>query len=252
MYRRRPRPLVTIGLVFVPTTLAIAAIAAIASRLPVFRWIVDLADDVSEARMVLGLLIGILASAIPYVAVNAMVAAYYHRSVESTSQPGALDALRYAWARRRPIAIGFARAVLVVLPLALTIVGLPWALRQLVRYQFMPQVVVLEGLDGRTALARSSALVRGRWWHTAWMVMIFNMLIVGSGFVIGLLLLVVLAGLPFWLFSALIALVYALIVPLAAVAQTLLYGDAAAESEEAVDGDAVPATNRSASAITAT
>ena len=37
------------------------------------------------------------------------------------------------------------------------------------------------------------------------------------------------AGIPLWLFSGLITLVYALIVPLAAVAQTLLFGDAVAE-----------------------
>ena len=40
---------------------------------------------------------------------------------------------------------------------------------------------------------------------------------------------VVFAGIPLWLFSGLITLVYALIVPLAAVAMTLLFGDAVAE-----------------------
>jgi hypothetical protein len=50
------------------------------------------------------------------------------------------------------------------------------------------------------------------------------------------------AGIPLWLFSGLITLVYALIVPLAAVAQTLLFGDAVAEDrglEIETDGDVV-------------
>jgi len=44
-----------------------------------------------------------------------------------------------------------------------------------------------------------------------------------------LLLLVFVAGIPLWLFSGLITVVYAFIVPLAAVAQTLLFGDAVAQ-----------------------
>ena len=45
-----------------------------------------------------------------------------------------------------------------------------------------------------------------------------------------LILLVWATGLPLWAFSAVASLVYALIVPLAAIAMTLLYGDAVAAS----------------------
>ena len=88
------------------------------------------------------------------------------------------------------------RAAGVVIGLAITIVGIPWAIRQLIRYQFMPQVVVLEGRDGRSALARSTDLVRGRWWYIAFMMAMFNVLIAVSVLVIGLLLLIVLSGVP--------------------------------------------------------
>jgi hypothetical protein len=83
-------------------------------------------------------------------------------------------------------------------------------------------------------------LVRGRWWHTAVMITLFNMLIALSGMVVGLLLLLIFSGIPFWAFSALVTLVYALIVPLAAVAQTLLYGDAGAENDTRRKGQAPP------------
>ena len=129
-----------------------------------------------------------------------------------------------------------------------SIVGIPWGIRQLIRYQFMPQAVVLEDLDGREGLARSSELVRGRWWHTAVMITLFNALIALSGMVIGLLLLLIVAGIPLWLFSGLVTLVYALIVPLAAVALTLLYGDAVAETE-GVENDETEGSDPSASLI---
>jgi hypothetical protein len=65
------------------------------------------------------------------------------------------------------------------------------------------------------------------------MITLFNALIALSGMIIGLLLLLIVAGIPMWLYTGLITLVYALIVPLAAVAQTLLYGDAVAEKNAA-------------------
>jgi hypothetical protein len=77
---------------------------------------------------------------------------------------------------------------------------------------------------------------------------LFNALIALSGMVIGLLLLLIVAGIPLWLFSGLVTLVYALIVPLAAVALTLLYGDAVAE-KEGVENDETEGSDPSASLI---
>jgi hypothetical protein len=54
------------------------------------------------------------------------------------------------------------RAALIVSALMISVIGIPWAIRQLVRYQVVPQVVALEGLHGRAALLRSSDLVRRR------------------------------------------------------------------------------------------
>ena len=52
-----------------------------------------------------------------------------------------------------------------------------------------------------------------------------------------LLLLLALTVLPLWIFSALMTLTYALLVPLTATAQTMLYGDAVAEHGEAEHGE---------------
>ena len=114
---------------------------------------------------------------------------------------------------RRPHAVdllaGFGRALAIVLVLLISGVGIPFGLWFLVRYQFMAQVVVTEHLNGKDALVRSARLVKGRWWHTAIMVGLFHLLVAGSGLVVGLFLLVLFAGIPLWLFSGLITLVYA-------------------------------------------
>ncbi len=234
MYRHRPAALIGVGLIYLPVTLAVSAVAALAAQPSASRRFFELADDVVQTRVLGAHLLGILASIVAYVAVNATVAALY---APSTEPRDVSEAVRSAWAERRALATGFVRAAAVVIGLAVTIVGIPWAVRQLIRYQFMPQAIVLEGRDGRSALARSTDLVRGRWWYVAFVLAMINLLIGATVLVIGLLLLIVLSGLPFWLYTGLIALVYAFVVPLAAVAQTLLYGDSVAEHDDDPEHD---------------
>lgn len=71
-----------------------------------------------------------------------------------------------------------------------SVIGIPLGIRFLVRYQFLAQVVVTENRRGADAPTRSAQLVRGRWWHTAVMVGVFNPLVAGAALTVGLLLLV--------------------------------------------------------------
>jgi hypothetical protein len=148
-----------------------------------------------------------------------------------------MDAVRRAWSHAPDLAAGFFRSLVIVMLLLVSVVGIPFGIWFLVRYQFMAQVVVTEDRNGKDALARSSELVEGRWFHTAAIVASINFIVATSGVVVGLLLLVLVTGIPLWLFSGVTTLVLALIVPLAAVAQTLLFGDAVAEYQ----GDTAPA-----------
>jgi len=61
---------------------------------------------------------------------------------------------------------------------------------------------------------------------------LLNALVGAVGMAAGVLLLVLLSGLPLWLFSMLVTASSALIVPYTAIAMVLLYGDARAEHEE--------------------
>lgn len=60
------------------------------------------------------------------------------------------------------------------------------------------------------------------------------------GLLVALILLVVASSIPLWVFSVLVSLVYAFVVPFAALAMTLLYGDAVAEQQGAERADPVP------------
>jgi hypothetical protein len=232
-YRRRAGVLITIGLVYLPVAVAVSAIASLLLLVPLIGDLTALADNAGETSLLFALLAGSFANLLAYTAVNAMVAAYYEMLSEGESA-GGMDAVRRAWSCAPQLLRGFLRSFLIVGLLLVSVIGIPFGLWFLIRFQFLAQAVVTENRSGRSALARSSELVRGRWWHTAAMIGLFNVLVAASGAIVGLLILVLVASIPLWLFSGLVTLVYALIVPLAAVAQTLLFGDAvAAEREDA-------------------
>lgn len=229
-YRRRWSVLVTIGLVYVPTAIVVAATAAVLRHVPLVRDVIDLSGTAGETSFIFAVVAGSFANLLAFIAVNAMVAAYYDLLSDGDAEASGIAAVRRAWSHAGALLVGFLWSFAIITVLSLTLIGIPVAIWLLFRMQFMAQAVVTEHLSGTQALRRSFALVRGRWWHTAVVVSLCNLLVAFAGLVVGLLLLVIVAGIPMWLFSGLITLVYALIVPLAAVAITLLFGDAVAES----------------------
>jgi hypothetical protein len=237
-YRRIPGVLVRFGLVYVPAAAAAALLGALVAIVPVVKDVAGLAGQESGTSIVLAFVAGGVPQLIALVAVSAMMAVYVDRA-DSDEPLSAVDAAKLAWARRRPLVGGLLRASAIVVGLLITVVGTPWAIRQFVRYQFLPHAVMLDELDGTPALARSTGLVRGRWWHTGMVVAILQGVLVGVNLLVGVVLLIVFSGLPLWLFSTLATLVYGLVVPVTALALTLLYGDAVTQKATVDERDPV-------------
>ena len=230
-YRHRARPLITIGLLYAPVALTLSSFATLMRSFP-------LVGAVS-------VLIGGFVNFFAYVVVNATVASYYdqlsvHRDDGVAVTP--LDAMRRTWRHAGHLAIAFAISVVIVTVLLLSVIGIPVAIWFLVRFQLMAQAIVVDDLDARAGLRRSAELVRGRWWNTAIMVACFYLLIAVARLGLSLALLVGVPSLPWWVFSAVVILVYVLIAPIAATGQALLYGNAVAgERDRAVAPDLVDA-----------
>jgi hypothetical protein len=228
-YQREPLVFIFFGLIYVPAAFLAGLIGALLDSLPLFDRIRALLGNASGTNLVVALLIGSLVNLAAFVVVNSMVAHYMERSDRGLQT--AVQSAQRAWSRRRDIAAAFGLAYGIVVGLLITAIAAPIGLFLLVRYQFLGQVVMLEELNGPQALRRSGRLTRGRWLHTAFVAAFLNGLVLVSAVFIGLLLLVLVPELPLWAFSALSALVYAVMVPLAAISMTLLYGDAVAEQE---------------------
>ncbi|MFP5487250.1 MAG: hypothetical protein ACLGHQ_02960 [Acidimicrobiia bacterium] len=194
----------------------------------------------SGTNLFLSVFVGSFANVAAFVMINGIVAEYLRG--EARGGAAAVDALRTAWARRQALLGAFLRSFGIVFALLVSFVGAPWGIRQLVRYQFVAHAVMYEGRDGHDALERSSELVRGRWFHTAVVAGALNAAVGAIALVVALLLLVVASAVPLWVFSILVSLVHACVVPLAALALTLLYGDAVADraGEPADEAEPLP------------
>jgi len=227
-YRRRTGPLVLTGLVHVPVAFVVGSMLALLHVLPFSRQVIHLGGEDTALRLVLTLLVGGVANLIA----NQVVIAAVTQVLRDDLLSG-VDAIRAVAARWSELASALLRAIVIVGALLISVVGIPWGVRQLVRYQFIAQAVMVDGQGGAAALRRSSELVRGRWFHTAIAVAFLNGALALATTTIGLLLLVSLQTLPLWAFSLLVSLTSVLLVPLLAIAQTLLYGDAVAEREGA-------------------
>ena len=140
------------------------------------------------------------------------------------------------------------RAIAIVVALLVSLVGIPWAVRQLVRYQVLVPVVVLDGERGGAALRRCGRLVAGSWWWLLAVGIAVQGVIALIAIAVPLVALVVFTSLPLWFFGALSSAVYVVFGPYAAVVIVLAYGNLGAIEAEALpqERDPVGVTTRPA------
>jgi len=76
------------------------------------------------------------------------------------------DALDVAQERFGDVVGASLRAIGIVVLLSVTIIGVPWAIKRLVKWAFIIQSIIVDGQGGEGSLAYSESLVQGRWWAT--------------------------------------------------------------------------------------
>jgi hypothetical protein len=121
-------------------------------------------------------------------------------------------------------------ASLGVLVLALTVIGLPFALWKLVGWSFVQQEVLFTDKGFRESFRASSDLVRGRWFRTARVVLIFYVIGIATGPILTFAL--IFTALPLIWINVIGSLVFALLIPFTALGETFLYFDLGVREEE--------------------
>jgi hypothetical protein len=120
-------------------------------------------------------------------------------------------------------------ATLGVLLLALTVVGLPWAIWKLVGWAFVQEEVIFTDKSLRESFRASSELVRGRWLRTARVILVFYVIGIAAGPILTFAL--IFTTLPLIWINLIGSLVFALLIPFTALGATFLYFDLSVREE---------------------
>jgi hypothetical protein len=143
---------------------------------------------------------------------------------------GFVAALRGVRERFWRVVLAQLLATLGVLALALTVIGLPFALWKLVGWSFVQQEVLFTDKSFRESFRASSELVRGRWLRTARVVLVFYVISVAAGPLLTFAL--IFTALPLIWINMIGSLVFALLIPFVALGETFLFLDLSVREEE--------------------
>jgi uncharacterized membrane protein len=182
-------------------------------------------DDTALTAVVLALTL--LQAAVNLLAVAAVIAALEDIGAGRTADFS--RAYDVAFERFWALAGAILRVLAIVLLLAVTVLGLPWAVRQAVRWLFVEQAVILDGKSARDALAESANAVIGSWWRTLGISALIGII----GAVPAALVARAFSLAPVLLAGTVNATVNALLLPFAVSAMTLLYLDLKVRKETA-------------------
>jgi hypothetical protein len=163
-------------------------------------------------------------------AVVAAVVIVFVRALVAGTPIGFVGSYRAMGQRFWRVVGGELAAALGVGLLALTVIGLPWAIWKYVCWQFVQQEILFEDKPIREAFRGSSNLVRGRWWHTVRVAGFLWLVSIVTGPVVGFAL--IFSSFSLLWINIIGSLVFALLVPYVALGRTLLYFDLQARAEQ--------------------
>jgi hypothetical protein len=160
--------------------------------------------------------------------VSGAVVAFVHQR-EQGKDTGVREGYREIWGKLWRV-VGAQLLVYLFLGLmAITVIGIPFAIYFYVAWQFVQQEILFEDRSMRESLRGSHARVRGHWWRTVIVTAILALIGVVIGPVLGFFL--IFLNLSAVLVNLIGSIVYALVLPYVALGRTLLYLDLCAREE---------------------
>lgn len=164
-------------------------------------------------------------------AVVAAIAIAYLRDLELGEGASYASAFRDMLQRFRRVVLGQILNAILVLLIALTIIGIPFAIWKYVEWQFVQQEIMFKDKGMRAAFHGSTRLVRGNWWRTVRVAVILWLISTVTGPALGFAL--IFTPLPLVWANIVGTIVFALLVPYVAIGRTLLFWDLSVRHQEA-------------------
>jgi hypothetical protein len=216
LYGRHWRPFVLVGVTSIPIIGAIYGLESLFTALTgdsqVGVWIRDTGTPIGYA-------------------VVAAIAIAILRDLERGQATGYTVGFQDMLQRFGRVVGGQLLATFLPLLIAITIIGIPFAIWKYVEWQFVQQEIIFKDKKMRDAFRGSTQLVRGNWWRTVRIAGFLWLISIVTGPVLGFALIFTPLSLT-WA-NLVGTVVYALLVPYVAIGRTLLYWDLSVRREEA-------------------
>jgi hypothetical protein len=210
-----------IGLVFVPAGFLESLLQWALFSPPFLDTVAGYFSADFAVEVAIALAIGNVASSVVFWFVAALTTAAVGRIEEGR---GATLLHDYAAMLRRIPALIIPRlkAFGIIVLLAVSVVGIPWAIRNGIRWAFIEETMLLDATAPGDARASSARAVQGRWWHTFACLVTLSIVGYGAGPALGIALLL-LSPLAVSTVNIISSLAFVLVAPFVGIAQGLLY-----------------------------
>jgi hypothetical protein len=213
-----------IGLVLIPLGFLVSSLQRVIRSNPPVEWVVELLGRSDSARLIVSLLVGSAQSVLEAVLIAPAIMAIVEM-IRRGEPPDVRHAYRQALACVPNLAQAYVRVQVGLIVRFVSILGIPFFVRERVRWAFYGQAVMIDGArSARGPGGTSAAAVHGAWWRTAAEVLVFSVIGLLPGPVIGMVLMVTYAP-SIEFVNALSSVIYAFTVPYKVIGLTLFYLD---------------------------
>jgi hypothetical protein len=236
LYRQEWKTFVGIGLLAIPIGISANIFQRLVIRYDPLAYMIDWFDDTAGARLTAVLAVGgVQQLAMLLIISPAVVQAV--KDIKDGVKPGVVRSYKLGLKRFGTISLALiAITIAVGIPLLL-VIGFPIALWLLIRWQFYNQVIVFDDeKNSFKALKASSRLVDGRWWRTTAAIFMFDILSFLPGIIVGFGLLT-LGRTAVGFANGVSSVLYAIVIPLAVIATTIMFLDRREARDSAPAGD---------------
>ena len=231
IYRQRWQTFILIGLWLIPVGIAFNGFRFLVTDFPPGSTLFKLLDQTPGASFSIAMLLLILQHLAGLIVVGPMVIELY-RELGQDRNLSFRESWDHTWKALPELARTVGLAIIVLITLSITLIGIPVAIWLLVRWMFLPQAAILDHQFRRNALEASTASIKGRWWRAMLTALAIFVLAAAPGAMIGLVFLI-LGNASVQFINVVSSLVYVVTVPVSILAMTLLYRENSQESPAA-------------------
>jgi len=232
IYRTNAWLMLGIALAFVPAAFIAAGLQVALSRFAPLQALLDVAGSPRFVEVVIGIAVGAVVFGLAYIVVIAGVVAAL-REIEGERSVSPLRAYKVVVRQLKDLIGARLRALVIVIGLSITVVGVPWAIKRSVSWLFIEQAVLLDDVESREAGAASTSAVRGDWLRVS----AIAALLLGIGLLTSLIMVTPImlfaTQVPLQAVNAISSLIYIVLSPFVAISFTLLYLDGRARTASA-------------------